>query len=207
MTGAVSVLSAAKVYCRGTMNRRSAVAALVSLVVTMPLPAWAQGNGKGNGNGGGNGNGNSSSGNNGSGNGNSGDGGNGNGNGNGGGGNSTNGNGGNAETGSDSGTIATETPTLEGSSPVENVVPSGQGGAQSSPELSQDEVLSAVEGGSAVSLQSILPDLRSRTGGEIINAKLQRVDGFLLYAITVLSPDGKVSTEYYYARSGQHVGN
>ncbi|WP_158409625.1 PepSY domain-containing protein [Devosia psychrophila] len=56
-----------------------------------------------------------------------------------------------------------------------------------------------------MALSTILPDVRSRTGGEVINAQLQQVRGFLLYAVTVLTPGGKVTTEYYYARSGQHV--
>nr|MBF0685111.1 hypothetical protein [Pseudomonas sp.] len=72
-------------------------------------------------------------------------------------------------------------------------------------ELSQNDVLAAVEAGSAVSLESILPDVRTRTGGEVIDAKLQRTQGFLIYAVTVLTPAGKVVTEYYYARSGIHV--
>jgi uncharacterized membrane protein YkoI len=50
-----------------------------------------------------------------------------------------------------------------------------------------------------------LSDVRTRTGGEVIDAKLQRTQGFLIYAVTVLTPAGKVTTEYYYARSGVHV--
>jgi hypothetical protein len=85
----------------------------------------------------------------------------------------------------------------------------GNGGNPSPPneevELSQNDVLAAVEAGSAVSLEAILPDVRTRTGGEVIDAKLQRTQGFLIYAVTVLTPAGKVTTEYYYARSGVHV--
>ena len=72
-------------------------------------------------------------------------------------------------------------------------------------ELSESEALKAVKAGQAVPLQSILPDARARTGGEVINAQLQLVDGSLLYTIKVLTPDGKVMAEYYYARSGLHV--
>ena len=74
-------------------------------------------------------------------------------------------------------------------------------------ELSEREVLEAVEAGRAVSLSTILPDLRTRTGGEVINAQLQQAGAFLLYAVTVLTPEGRVATEYYYARSGLHVGD
>lgn len=72
-------------------------------------------------------------------------------------------------------------------------------------ELSEGEALAAVQAGRAVSLESILPDVRRRTGGEIINAQLQFVQGFLVYAVKVLAPGGQVTTEYYYARTGRHV--
>ncbi|MHA6692709.1 PepSY domain-containing protein [Devosia sp. A449] len=85
-------------------------------------------------------------------------------------------------------------------------VTAGQGGGAIE-ELSESEVLAAVEARRAVSLSTILPDIRTRTGGEVINAQLQQAGKFLLYAVTVLTPTGKVATEYYYARSGLHVGN
>lgn len=72
-------------------------------------------------------------------------------------------------------------------------------------ELSQSDVLAAVESGSAIPLETLLPDVRTRTGGEVIDAKLQRSQGALLYAVTVLTPAGKVIREYYYARSGLHL--
>ncbi|UJW86497.1 PepSY domain-containing protein [Devosia sp. SL43] len=74
-----------------------------------------------------------------------------------------------------------------------------------SAELSDNDAVAAVEAGKAVALETILPDLRSRTGGEMIEAKLLQMQGFLLYAVTVLTPEGQVVTEYYYARSGLHV--
>lgn len=73
-------------------------------------------------------------------------------------------------------------------------------------ELSESDALAAVETGRAVELETILPDLRSRTGGEVINAQLQQVGAFLIYAVTVLTPSGQVLTEHYYARSGVPVG-
>jgi uncharacterized membrane protein YkoI len=79
------------------------------------------------------------------------------------------------------------------------------GGVAIDEELTERDALDAVELGRAVSLSAILPDVRARTGGEIINAQLQQAGSFLLYAVTVLAPDGKVTTEYYYARSGRHV--
>ena len=151
------------------MNRRSASALLLGVVLVLPMPAWAQGNGNGNANGNGQ-------------DGNSRDNGNGNGDNAGG-----NGNG----NGRDRDPVNSESP----------------GTATGGGELSENEVLAAVKRGSAVSLESLLPDVRSRTGGEIINAKLQETRGSLLYAVTVLTPGGKVVTEYYRARSGLHVGN
>lgn len=76
---------------------------------------------------------------------------------------------------------------------------------QAAVELSESAALQSVESGRSVPLQSILPDVKARTGGEIINAQLQQVNGVLLYAIKVLTPDGKVMAEYYDAQSGRHV--
>lgn len=172
-----------------TMNRRSAAALLLALAAFHPSGAWAQGAGNsGNGNGG-NGNGGGA-------NAESNGGGNGNGNGSNGGGNG----GGNGSGGVGAG-------QGNGSPGGQGQGNSSNGGARSpgSAELSQSEVLREVEAGRAVALETILPDVRSRTGGEVINASLQRVQGFLLYAVTVMDPAGKVSTEFYYAVSGQHV--
>jgi hypothetical protein len=146
------------------MKRRSAVLALLCLLV-LPAPVFAQGNGNGNN---GNGNGNGNNGNNGNGNGNNG--------------NSGNGNG--------AGAVSAERPSSAPDAAV---------------ELSESAALQAVEAGQAVPLQSLLPDVQARTGGEIINAQLQQVDGSLVYTIKVLTPDGKVMAEYYHARSGLHV--
>lgn len=86
----------------------------------------------------------------------------------------------------------------------------GEGNAGAFPpvnsELSENDALAAVEAGRAVELETILPDVRSRTGGEVINAQLQQVGEFLIYAVTVLTPSGQVLTEHYYARSGAYVG-
>lgn len=85
----------------------------------------------------------------------------------------------------------------------------GEGTANGPPpgatELSESDALTAVEDGRAVELATILPDVRARTGGEVINAQLQQVGAFLIYAVTVLTPSGQVLTEHYYARSGAHV--
>lgn len=81
----------------------------------------------------------------------------------------------------------------------------GQGNKAASSELSDADTLAVVQSGSAVALETLLADLRARTGGELIDARLIRINGFLVYEIKALSPQGQVSTEYYYARSGLHV--
>lgn len=174
------------------MQRRSALISL-AILLAFPAAALSQGNGNGNGNGnsGNNGNGNGNSGNNGNGNGNSGNNGNGNSSGNG----NSNGNGNNGNgNGASSG----------------NEVTSGNGGSNSSSgaattELSEETALQAVESGEVVPLRNILPDLTERTGGEVINAHLVWDGNRLLYAVKVITPQGKVETEYYLARTGAHV--
>ena len=190
VTGAVSVLSGANLYCRGIMNRRSVFAAVLAVFALAHTPsAWAQGNG-----------------NNGQGDDNNGQGNNGQGNGNGGGNGNTNGNGngrGNGGGGNNNG-VGNQPVSPNGAIPdVDPPQPPKTGGIDD--ELSESEVLAEVEAGRAVSLSSIMPDIRTRTGGEIIDAQLEQVGSFLLYAVTVLTPEGKVTTEYYYARSGLHV--
>lgn len=163
------------------------------LIAAIATPAYAQNNGNGQGNGGnaqdnqGQDNGNSGQGNNGQGpdsnNGNTGNGqanGNGQGHGNGNGQGNAHGNSGKADTAAPS----PETP------------------------LSEDEVLDAVKAGRVVSLSSLVPDLEQRSGGgELIDAELRKVDGFLVYAVKVLAADGRVTTDYYYAQSGRFIGS
>ncbi|MET3900384.1 hypothetical protein ABIB57_004350 [Devosia sp. UYZn731] len=175
------------------MNRRSAIAILVSTAaLVMSTSSWAQGNGNGNDGGNGNGNGN--------------DGSNGNVNANG----HHDGNAGDNGNGHDKGNDGSADTNGNGKGNGQGRNTEGSGNPTSADdkvELSESEVLAAVQAGSAVSLETLLPDVRTRTGGEIIDAQLQQARGFLLYAVTVLTPGGKVVTEYYYARSGIHVGN
>jgi hypothetical protein len=163
------------------MFRTSVLALSVVVVLNASSIALAQGNGHANGHGnnqvsGQGNNGNASSNAGGNGNGNSGG----------------NGNAGSAVTitGGPQGTTAPDLSSTTGT-------PNG--------DLSENDVLEAVEAGRAVSLSRILPDLRARTGGEVIDAQLQQVGSFLVYAIKILTPEGKVTTEFYYARSGLPV--
>jgi hypothetical protein len=70
---------------------------------------------------------------------------------------------------------------------------------------SEETALGALQAGKAVPLTTIVNDLKTRGAGEIIDAQLVTSGSFLLYAVKVLSSDGKVATEYYYARTGRRV--
>ena len=87
----------------------------------------------------------------------------------------------------------------------------GGGGGSSSgsgDDLSdQDEALEAVRLGRAVPLALILERFARETrGAEVINARLRRVRGLLLYEITYVEPDHRtVRRRYYYAATGEKV--
>jgi hypothetical protein len=147
-----------------------------------------QGQGQGQGHGQGNENGASNGQGNGNGNGNGNSAGNGNGNGNG----EHNSNGqsnGNGSSDAKSGTIST------GSDTVETL------------HYTPDDARDAVSAGKAVSLTSLLPDLQERAGGEVIDAEMANVRGILVYIVTMLRTDGRVTQEYYYAQSGRFIGS
>jgi hypothetical protein len=171
---------------------------LMMLAITPPVLAQGQGNGNGN-------SGQSEGGNNGNGNGN---------NGNGNGGNGNGGNNGPADTpggnrsredvdsdanpgkshgGANHDNGANGPPSKDSSPPAEPVI------------IPEDELLPMVEAGEAVSLVSLLPDIKTRTGGQIIDAQLVRAERSLVYVVKVLTPAGRVGTEYYNARSGSHI--
>lgn len=69
----------------------------------------------------------------------------------------------------------------------------------------EEDILAMVKSGQAVSLSSLLPGVQERSGGQIIDAQLVRTPRTLIYAVKVLTPDGRVGTEYYNARSGAYI--
>jgi len=168
------------------------------LIAAIATPAYAQNNGNGQGNGGnaqdnqGQDNGNSGRGNNGQGN-------------NGQGPDSNNGNTGNGQANGNwqgHGNGNGQGNAHGNSGKADTAVPSPE------TPLSEDEVLDAVKAGRVVSLSSLVPDLEQRSGGgELIDAELRKVDGFLVYAVKVLAADGRVTTDYYYAQSGRFIGS
>ena len=73
--------------------------------------------------------------------------------------------------------------------------------------LSPDQVRDAVDARQAMPLASLGDVIRARGGGEIVDASLLRVDQMLVYAIKVLDPSGRLSVEYFHARSGVYIGS
>lgn len=176
MRGIVSYCSGSGQYIERMSKRTAILAVIVSLaLVSAPAMAFAQGNGNGGERGNGNANENSDRGN-GGGNGNAG----GNGNGNG----PENGNAGGNGNGQGNGRGNGQPPGLT------------RGDEQTA--------LDAKRTGRAVPLEDILGRLGPEKANEVIDAELITVDGFLLYAVKVLS-GGVVSTQYFYAQSGLPV--
>jgi hypothetical protein len=171
----------------------------VFLLLAAAAPTLAQGNSDGNGNAGNNGNGgNSGNAGNSSSPGNSDNPGN---SGNAGGGNAANGNAGNGAGNAGSGN----------NSGLGNGAGATGPGTPTPPPFSEptlvpeEDILSMVQSGQAVSLSSLLPGVQARSGGQIIDAQLVRTPRILIYAVKVLTPDGRVGTEYYNARSGAYI--
>ena len=141
------------------------------------------------GNGGGNGNGTSSS--NGSGNSNAG----GNDNGNSGGNGNSNGNG-NAGGNSNNGNSSAPGQATETSAPA--------GTLDAPPQLvDQDEALAAVKSREALPLSRIVAIAAAAWPGHVIDAKLLRFRGALLYRLTLLTDDGVSRRVYYHADTGK----
>lgn len=65
-----------------------------------------------------------------------------------------------------------------------------------------DRARSAVEAGEVRSLGQILPGVRSRFPGRVLDAKLQQRKGAWLYRLKILNRDGKVTKVTVDARTG-----
>jgi uncharacterized membrane protein YkoI len=77
---------------------------------------------------------------------------------------------------------------------TDEVVPSS---TQAAPAVAQEGV--------TVKLETIYDSVHASAKGEIIDAQLVTVQGFLLYEIKLLQDDGLVRSVYYYAKSGKPV--
>ena len=69
----------------------------------------------------------------------------------------------------------------------------------------QELALDAVRSARALPLDQIVAAARHHTSGEVIDARLIEVRGFLLYELKVIEPGGDVADLYFYARSGEIV--
>jgi hypothetical protein len=69
----------------------------------------------------------------------------------------------------------------------------------------QGGALAAVQSDRALPLDKILANARQYTSGDIIDARLITIRGFLLYELKVLDTTGDVRNLYFYAQSGRIV--
>jgi hypothetical protein len=69
----------------------------------------------------------------------------------------------------------------------------------------QNTALDAVKSGAALPLDEIVPRARQRWGGRVIDAALMRIQGTLLYRLTMISDQGVSRRVFYDARSGNPV--
>ena len=83
--------------------------------------------------------------------------------------------------------------------------PEGNGPPGQSNSAEQDDAQRAVENREALPLARIVAVAEGRSTGHVINARLVRVDGVLLYQLTLLDESGRSWREYYYARTGNPV--
>jgi hypothetical protein len=68
----------------------------------------------------------------------------------------------------------------------------GKGKKAAATVLDHDAALAAVRNGKAQPLGALLPRIERRYGGEVIDAALQRAGRRLVYALKILSPEGRV---------------
>ncbi len=93
-------------------------------------------------------------------------------------------------------------PGPDGNGPPGQTGPEDGGGSASDQNAAQQ----AVEAKEALPLTRIMSIAQTRSaGGHVINARLVRIDGVLLYQLTMLDDDGRSWREYYYARTGNPV--
>ena len=94
-----------------------------------------------------------------------------------------------------------------GSSPPGQGEAGGQPGARDDPGVpsDQDAAQRAVQRREALPLSKIIGIAERQTEGRVINARLLRVSGVLLYQLTILDGDGRSWRDYYLAASGNPV--
>lgn len=90
--------------------------------------------------------------------------------------------------------------TLNGT--LDKLAPGDTSGASA---IDQQGALQAVQSDRALPLDKIMRIARQYTDGDIIDARLVKVRGFLLYELKVLDNAGDVNNLYFYALSGRIV--
>lgn len=83
--------------------------------------------------------------------------------------------------------------------------PDGNGPPGRRTTTDQDEAQGAVDSKQALPLARIVAVAETRSSGHVINARLVRIEGVLLYQLTLLEEGGRSWREYYYARTGNPV--
>jgi hypothetical protein len=69
----------------------------------------------------------------------------------------------------------------------------------------QDEALKAVRAGESLPLATLVEKAQRATGARVIDAKLVRIEGRLLYLLTTIDERGRVARSYWYGRTGNRV--
>lgn len=85
---------------------------------------------------------------------------------------------------------------------AESPTPGGTGEAA---RLDQSRAIDAVKSYRALPLEQIMTKARLHTQGEIVDAQLISLNGFLLYELKVVEANGDVDELYFYALSGELV--
>jgi hypothetical protein len=86
---------------------------------------------------------------------------------------------------------------------TEALTAAGSAGGQTA--IEQQQALDAVKEKRALPLEQIVARAHKQSDGEILDAKLVSIRGFLLYQLKILAADGDITEVYYYAQSGNMV--
>jgi len=77
------------------------------------------------------------------------------------------------------------------------------GGATADDDIGHDEARRLVESGRIRSLDAILSEIGARVPGKLIETKLERDDGLIVYDLKILRPDGRVQEVEVNAATGR----
>lgn len=86
---------------------------------------------------------------------------------------------------------------------TEALTAAGSAGGQTA--IEQQQALDAVKEKRALPLEQIVARAHKQSDGEVLDAKLVSIRGFLLYQLKILAADGDITELYFYAQSGNMV--